>query len=87
MIRYNDPIKPYSNGNINGILNTIVMTTAPTAELSVSPYLKSHYEWIKYIFPIMLLKYYSLARLTYTNLDSKHEIKLTISLSLRQFEW
>ena len=63
------------------------MTIAPTAKLSMSPYLQSHYEQIKYIFPIMLVKYYSLGRLTYTNLDSKHEIKLTISLSLRQFEW
>ena len=56
MIRYNDPIKPYSNGNINGILNTIVMTIAPTAELSMSPYLQSHYERIKYIFPIPLVR-------------------------------
>ena len=67
MIRYNDPIKPYSNGNINGILNTIVMTIAPTAKLSMSPYLQSHYERIKYIFPIMLVKYYSLARFSQVN--------------------
>ena len=56
MIRYNDPIKPYSNGNINGILNTIVMTIAPTAKPSMSLYLQSHYERIKYIFPILLLR-------------------------------
>ena len=63
------------------------MTIAPTAKPSMSLYLQSHYERIKYIFPIMLVKYHSLGRLTYNNLDPKHEIKLTIILSLRQFEW